>query len=73
VKELIGHSLKPLLEMYETEDHKLVDLCSVVYFYRPIYHRTVVASLCLGLAETINKIGPAFIEGRELDYEHFLC
>ncbi|KAG1864849.1 armadillo-type protein [Suillus subluteus] len=46
VKELIGHSLKPLLEMYETEDHK-----------------TVVASLCLGLAETINKIGPAFIEG----------
>ncbi|KAG2738799.1 hypothetical protein P692DRAFT_201873684 [Suillus brevipes Sb2] len=46
VKELIGHSLKRLLEMYETEDHK-----------------TVVASLCLGLAETINKIGPAFIEG----------
>lgn len=24
--------------------------------------RTVVASFCIGLAETINKLGPAFIE-----------
>ncbi|KAF8636402.1 hypothetical protein AX17_003584 [Amanita inopinata Kibby_2008] len=46
VKELIGHSLVPLFDMYETEDNK-----------------TVVSSLLVGLAETINKIGPAFIEG----------
>ncbi|KAF8347702.1 armadillo-type protein [Amanita rubescens] len=45
VKELIGHSLVPLLDMYEAEDNK-----------------TVVAALLVGLAETINKIGPAFIE-----------
>ncbi|KAF9462876.1 armadillo-type protein [Collybia nuda] len=47
VKELIGHTLIPLLEMYETEDNK-----------------SVASSLCIGLAETINKIGPAFIEGQ---------
>ncbi|KAH7913038.1 armadillo-type protein [Hygrophoropsis aurantiaca] len=45
VKELVTHSIVPLLEMYETEDNK-----------------SVVASLCVGLAETINKIGPGFIE-----------
>ncbi|EGN95021.1 hypothetical protein SERLA73DRAFT_77038 [Serpula lacrymans var. lacrymans S7.3] len=45
VKELIGHSLPPLLEMYESEDNK-----------------SVVSSLCVGFAETINKIGPAFLE-----------
>ncbi|EIW79292.1 ARM repeat-containing protein [Coniophora puteana RWD-64-598 SS2] len=47
VKELVGHIIRPLLEMYETEDNK-----------------SVVAALCVGLAETINKIGPAFIEGQ---------
>ncbi|KAH7885809.1 ARM repeat-containing protein [Phlebopus sp. FC_14] len=47
VKELVEHCVPPLLEMYESEDHK-----------------TVVASLCVGLAETINKMGPAFIENR---------
>ncbi|KAG5647451.1 hypothetical protein DXG03_009382 [Asterophora parasitica] len=46
VKELVGHSLIPLLEMYETEDNK-----------------SVASSLCVGLAETITKIGPAFVEG----------
>jgi hypothetical protein len=45
VKELVGHCLPPLLDMYESEDNK-----------------TVVASLCIGLAETINKLGTAFIE-----------
>ncbi|KIJ20624.1 phosphatidylinositol 3-kinase [Paxillus involutus ATCC 200175] len=45
VKELVGHCLPPLLDMYESEDNK-----------------TVVATLCVGLAETINKLGPAFIE-----------
>lgn len=45
-KDLIGHILPPLLDLYETEDNK-----------------SVVSSLCAGLAETINKIGPAFIEG----------
>ncbi|KAL7280928.1 hypothetical protein ACG7TL_005876 [Trametes sanguinea] len=51
VKELIGHIVPPLLEMYESEDNK-----------------KVVSSLCVGLAETINKLGPAFLEGR---LEHF--
>ncbi|KAJ7588105.1 ARM repeat-containing protein [Mycena floridula] len=46
-KDLINHVLPPLLEMFETEDHK-----------------SVVSSLCVGLADTINKIGPAFIEGQ---------
>ncbi|TFK40003.1 ARM repeat-containing protein [Crucibulum laeve] len=46
VKELIDHVVKPLLEMYETEDNK-----------------SVVSSLCVGFAETINKIGPAFVDG----------
>ncbi|KAG6821184.1 hypothetical protein H0H93_004004 [Arthromyces matolae] len=46
VKELVGHTLIPLLEMYETEDNK-----------------QVASSLCVGLAETINKVGPAFVEG----------
>ncbi|KAG6891210.1 hypothetical protein C0995_008462 [Termitomyces sp. Mi166 len=46
VKELVGHVLIPLLEMYETEDNK-----------------SVASSLCVGLAETINKVGPAFVEG----------
>jgi hypothetical protein len=32
VKELIGHTLMPLLEMYETEDHKLV-----IYFLHISY------------------------------------
>ncbi|KAG6910038.1 hypothetical protein DXG01_013762 [Tephrocybe rancida] len=45
VKELVGHTLVPLLEMYETEDNK-----------------SVASSLCVGLAETINKVGPAFVE-----------
>ncbi|KAG9309494.1 ARM repeat-containing protein [Chiua virens] len=45
VKELVGHCLLPLLDMYESEDNK-----------------SVVASLCVGLAETINKLGMAFIE-----------
>jgi len=45
VKELVGHCLPPLLDMYESEDNK-----------------SVVASLCIGLAETINKLGPAFVE-----------
>jgi len=47
VKELIGHTLNPLLEMYETEDNK-----------------SVASSLCVGLAETINEVGPAFVEGQ---------
>ncbi|KAE9406240.1 ARM repeat-containing protein [Gymnopus androsaceus JB14] len=47
VKELIGHVLPALMEMYETEDNK-----------------SVVSALCVGLAETINKIGPAFVEGQ---------
>ncbi|KAI0628226.1 ARM repeat-containing protein [Trametes polyzona] len=51
VKELIGHIIPPLLEMYESEDNK-----------------KVVSSLCVGLAETTTKIGPAFLEGR---LEHF--
>ncbi|THU97754.1 ARM repeat-containing protein [Dendrothele bispora CBS 962.96] len=46
VKDLIGHVLPPLLEMYETEDNK-----------------SVVSALCVSLAETMNKVGPAFIEG----------
>ncbi|KAG6866559.1 hypothetical protein C0991_002044 [Blastosporella zonata] len=46
VKELVGHILIPLLEMYETEDNK-----------------SVASSLCVGLAETITKVGPAFVEG----------
>ncbi|KAG6857456.1 hypothetical protein H0H87_003523 [Tephrocybe sp. NHM501043] len=46
VKELVGHTLIPLLEMYETEDNK-----------------SVASSLCVGLAETINKVGPAFVDG----------
>ncbi|KIJ65152.1 hypothetical protein HYDPIDRAFT_175175 [Hydnomerulius pinastri MD-312] len=45
VKELVGHCLPPLLDMYESEDNK-----------------SVVASLCIGLAETLNNLGPAFIE-----------
>ncbi|KAI6167404.1 ARM repeat-containing protein [Pisolithus thermaeus] len=45
VKELVGHILPPLMDMYETEDNK-----------------PVVASLCVGLADTINKLGPAFVE-----------
>ncbi|KAI0372648.1 ARM repeat-containing protein [Pilatotrama ljubarskyi] len=51
VKELIGHIIPPLLEMYESEDNK-----------------KVVSSLCVGLAETTTKLGPAFLEGR---LEHF--
>ncbi|KAI0774802.1 ARM repeat-containing protein [Trametes elegans] len=51
VKELIGHIVPPLLEMYESEDNK-----------------KVVSSLCVGLAETTTKLGPAFLEGR---LEHF--
>ncbi|KAI0782615.1 ARM repeat-containing protein [Abortiporus biennis] len=47
VKELIGHIVPQLLEMYESEDNK-----------------KVVATLCMGLAETINKVGPAFLEGK---------
>ncbi|TCD64614.1 hypothetical protein EIP91_003848 [Steccherinum ochraceum] len=47
VKELVGHVLQPLLDMYESEDNK-----------------KVVAGLCIGLAETISKVGPAFIEGK---------
>jgi hypothetical protein len=27
--------------------------------------RTVVSSLCVGLAETINKVGPGFLENSE--------
>ena len=27
--------------------------------------RKVVASLCMGLAETINKVGPGILEGRK--------
>ncbi|KAF5383571.1 hypothetical protein D9615_003515 [Tricholomella constricta] len=46
VKDLVDHTLIPLLEMYETEDNK-----------------SVASSLCIGLAETISKIGPAFVEG----------
>jgi hypothetical protein len=34
--------------------------------------RGVVITLCVGLAETINKIGPAFFEGRRSDYQFFL-
>lgn len=34
----------------------------------PLSNRKVVSSLCVGLAETTNKIGPAFLEGR---VEHF--
>ncbi|GAV99757.1 armadillo-type protein [Lentinula edodes] len=47
VKDLIGHVLPALMEMYETEDNK-----------------SVVSALCVHLAETINKIGPAFVEGQ---------
>ncbi|THH27563.1 hypothetical protein EUX98_g6632 [Antrodiella citrinella] len=47
VKQLCGHILVPLMEMYESEDNK-----------------KVVAGLCIGLAETISKLGPAFIEGQ---------
>ncbi|KAJ8095137.1 hypothetical protein PM082_010359 [Marasmius tenuissimus] len=47
VKELIGHILPALLEMYETEDNK-----------------SVVSSLCVSLAETINKVGPGFVDGQ---------
>ncbi|OBZ65245.1 putative importin subunit beta-4 [Grifola frondosa] len=46
VKELVGHVMPALVEMYESEDNK-----------------KVVSSLCIGLAETINKLGPAFLEG----------
>ncbi|EPQ56762.1 ARM repeat-containing protein [Gloeophyllum trabeum ATCC 11539] len=44
VKQLIGHVLPPLLDMYESEDNK-----------------SVVSALCVGLAETINEVGPAFL------------
>uniref|UniRef100_A0A0W0GA03 Importin N-terminal domain-containing protein n=1 Tax=Moniliophthora roreri TaxID=221103 RepID=A0A0W0GA03_MONRR len=47
VKELVGHILPPLIDMYETEDNK-----------------SVVSALCVSLAETINKVGPAFVEGQ---------
>ncbi|KDQ49200.1 hypothetical protein JAAARDRAFT_43038 [Jaapia argillacea MUCL 33604] len=47
VKQLIGHVLPPLLEMYDSEDNK-----------------TVVASLCVGLAQTLNVVGPAFLDGK---------
>lgn len=30
-------------------------------------YRKVVASLCVGLAETINKLGPDFLEGSTLN------
>ncbi|GLB41795.1 putative ARM repeat-containing protein [Lyophyllum shimeji] len=46
VKELVDHTVNPLLEMYETEDNK-----------------SVASALCVGLAETISKIGPAFVDG----------
>ncbi|KAH9847616.1 ARM repeat-containing protein [Lenzites betulinus] len=51
VRELIGHIIPALLEMFESEDNK-----------------KVVSSLCVGLAETITKLGPGFLEGR---LEHF--
>ncbi|KLO13870.1 ARM repeat-containing protein [Schizopora paradoxa] len=47
VKDLVGHCLPALLELYESEDDK-----------------SVVSTLCVGLAETINSLGPAFLEGR---------
>ncbi|TFY80970.1 hypothetical protein EWM64_g3040 [Hericium alpestre] len=52
VKELIGHALPPLIDMYESEDNK-----------------SVVSAFCVGLGETINKVGPAFLEGH---FDH-LC
>lgn len=106
MKELIGHTLTPLLEMYETEDNKLVlylfravpilvwaffsrddtltQLTSMPAGYETLniilitfrhllilclllislFSRSVASSLCVGLAETINEVGPAFIEGR---------
>ncbi|KAF9005943.1 armadillo-type protein, partial [Cyathus striatus] len=42
-------------------DHVLVPLLQL---YDSEDNKSVVSSLCVGLAETINKIGPAFIEGR---------
>jgi importin-4 len=47
----------------------LTDL-SAVFSYQHITNygfclcRKVVASLCIGLAETINRVGPAILEGR---------
>lgn len=32
---------------------------------RKVTFRSVASSLCVGLAETINKVGPAFVEGRK--------
>lgn len=34
--------------------------------------RGVVSTMCVGLAETICKVGPGFIEGRKTD-QLFLC
>ena len=34
-------------------------------------NKTVAAALCVGLAETINKVGPAFMEGRKCSMMSF--
>ncbi|KAI6126080.1 ARM repeat-containing protein [Pisolithus croceorrhizus] len=53
-QELVGHILPPLMDMYETEDNNFT------------YPGQVVASLCVGLADTINKLGPAFVENSRI-------
>lgn len=36
-----------------------------IYANTYLFSRSVVSSLCIGLAETINKVGPVALEGRE--------
>jgi hypothetical protein len=48
--------------MYESEDNKYVPLYFAGKQAFMSFLRGVASTLCIGLAETINKIGPAFLE-----------
>jgi hypothetical protein len=50
--------------MNETEDEKCVCTACAKRFLT-MERRSVVSSLCVGLAETINKVGPGFLDGSE--------
>ncbi|KAG6886214.1 hypothetical protein C0993_010776 [Termitomyces sp. T159_Od127] len=45
----------------ELVDHVLIPLLEM---YETEDNKSVASSLCVGLAETINKVGPAFVEGQ---------
>ncbi|KAH9926267.1 ARM repeat-containing protein [Epithele typhae] len=66
---LINHILPSLLEMYESEDNKSLDAFGVKkdltqLTSMPYSGAKVVSSLCVGLAETANKLGPGFLDTR---------